>query len=379
MTHAYGSAKDVPAWLRKLSSDNEQMRSSALMDLYGSICHQNWNCPATAYAVPYVIELLQQPSVEQRTDLLEMLADIATCEPLDEATWRENTRVPSLNVPKYISLKDAHAAVAAGIPTYIALLGDPNQAVRVQAAHVLTSFPEYCDDIAPALESALGREVSESGRADLTFALGLLFSSSPERWRRFEPTFEQPESDLLRFVAALIIVRLAKENTPEPVIQYLGAIAQQRETPPSLSAFADLAIIGYEPRAAALDQLLRVGGARLAFLCRPLMERAAGLRAQLGDDQKPFSDGFAFNKLMEWLIITLFDQSLQTAGAEPPPVADLTAEQRDFLLFALDKGYWNYFDFTHWLADHRLPSKRTTLAEYLGVPAPKTHPKRWRC
>ncbi|HEU0027274.1 MAG TPA: hypothetical protein VFQ25_09180 [Ktedonobacterales bacterium] len=164
LTHAYGSAKDVPTWLRQLTSADEQTRRAALMDLYGSICHQNWNCPATAYAVPYVIELLQQPSAQQKAGLLEMLADIASCEPLYEATWRENKGAPAWSVPRHIPLKDAHAAVAIGIPTYLALLDHSDLEIRIQAALVLSAFPEHWADLAPALESALQREPTESGR-----------------------------------------------------------------------------------------------------------------------------------------------------------------------------------------------------------------------
>ncbi len=371
LTHAYGSAKDVPTWLRQLTSANERLRRSALMDLYGSICHQNWNCPATAYAVPYVIEVLQQPSVEQKAGLLEMLADIASCAPLQETAWRENTHVPSYNVPRHIPLKDAHTAVAAGTLTYITLLDDPNLEIRAQAAYVLSAFPEHCDDLWPTLESVLGREASESGRADLTSALGLLATSSPERWRLFEPTFEQPDSDLLRFVAALTITRLAQEDTPEPVIRYLGNIAQQVEAPPSLVNFATLTVVGGEPRTLALNHLLLVGSARRGFLIRPLLDCAAGLRAKLGGGQEPFIDWLIFNEIMEWLIITLFDKhAAETEGVGPPPVADLTGDQRDYLLFVLHQGYWHYANFTGRLADYGLPSQQKALARYLGVPTP---------
>lgn len=370
LTHAYGSAKDVPTWLRQLTSANEKVRRSALMHLYGSICHQSWNCPATAYAVPYVIELLQQPSVEQKAGLLDMLADIAACAPLQEMDWRENTQVPSYRVPRHIPLKDAHTEVAAGIPTYITLLDDPNLETRVQAAHVLSAFPEHCDDLWPALEPILRREPSESGRADLTFALGLLARSSPERWRLFEPAFEQPDSDLLRYVAARTITSLAREDTPEPVIRYLGKIAQHVETPPSLVNVATLTVARGGPRTQALRHLLLVGRARRGFLIRPLLDCAASLRAKLGDGQEPFTDWSIFNWIMEWLIITLFDQHAAEAEGMGPPVADLTADQRDFLLFALHQGYWHFANFTGRLAQYGLPSQQKTLAEYLGVPTP---------
>jgi hypothetical protein len=345
LTHAYGSTKDVPRWLRQLTSSSEKLRVTALNDLYGSICHQNWNCPATAYTVPYVIELLQQPLVEQKAGLLEMLADIASCEPLNEADWRENKHVPSYNVPLRIPLEDAHTAVAEGIPTCITLLGAANLEVRLQAAHVLSAIPERLDDLSPALESALRRETAERGRADLTLALGFLSSSSPTRWRLFERTFEQSESDLLRFVAALVIVMLARQNTPEQVIHYLGDIAQEAVTPPSLVNFETLVMDGGEPRDRALSQLLFVGIARLTFLTGSVLKRAMSLRTKLGAGREPLTDWVTFNNCMEWLIFVLFGERAQT-DMTLPPVASLTADQRDFLVFALQQGYWDYVNFT---------------------------------
>ncbi|HEU0027273.1 MAG TPA: hypothetical protein VFQ25_09175 [Ktedonobacterales bacterium] len=81
---------------------------------------------------------------------------------------------------------------------------------------------------------------------------------------------------------------------------------------------------------------------------------------------------------MQWLISALFDKPTETTGVTPPPVASLTADQRDFLLFALHNGYWYNFNFKRRLADCGLPSTQKTLAEYLGVPAPpeRTNPQK---
>ena len=56
-------------WLRQLASDTEQIRKQAIWHLTGSICHQGWICPATAYAVPFLIELLQEPAVQGKNEV----------------------------------------------------------------------------------------------------------------------------------------------------------------------------------------------------------------------------------------------------------------------------------------------------------------------
>jgi hypothetical protein len=94
------------------------------------------------------------------------------------------------------------------------------------------------------------------------------------------------------------------------------------------------------------------------------------LRAKLGAGREPLTDWVTFNNCMEWLIFVLFGERAQT-DMTLPPVASLTADQRDFLVFTLQQGFWDYVNFTGQLADCRLPSARKALAEYLGVPAPQ--------
>jgi hypothetical protein len=60
LSQAYGSAEEVPVWLRQLTSDDEQVRQQAMGKLGSSIYHQGSLYPATAYAVPYLIALLQE-------------------------------------------------------------------------------------------------------------------------------------------------------------------------------------------------------------------------------------------------------------------------------------------------------------------------------
>ena len=128
--------------------------------------------------------------------------------------------------------------------------------------------------------------------------------------------------------------------------------------------------MGGEPRDRALSQLLFVGIARLTILTGSALKRAMSLRAKLGAGREPLTDCVTFNHCMEWLIFDFFGERAKT-DMTLPPVASLTADQRDFRVFALQQGYWDYINFTGQLADCRLPSMRKALAEYLGVPAPQ--------
>ncbi|MFJ2872338.1 hypothetical protein [Streptomyces sp. NPDC087298] len=75
LQHAYGSAADVPGFLRALAGESEDAASEAVSELYGTILHQGSVYGATARAVPYLAQLA---GAGYRTeDLLVLLGGIA--------------------------------------------------------------------------------------------------------------------------------------------------------------------------------------------------------------------------------------------------------------------------------------------------------------
>ncbi|QDT17702.1 hypothetical protein [Alienimonas californiensis] len=77
LTHAYGSASDVPDLLRTLVSGPEEAAERAIHDLFGNVWHQGTVYPATPHAVPFLLRLLEQgrPWAEQIAVLLGEIAD----------------------------------------------------------------------------------------------------------------------------------------------------------------------------------------------------------------------------------------------------------------------------------------------------------------
>ena len=79
LTHAYGSAEDVPGLLHALQTASPELRGedSPLWELFGNIWHQGTVYAATAYAVPFLIELAADPSTPDRVGILNLLDEIA--------------------------------------------------------------------------------------------------------------------------------------------------------------------------------------------------------------------------------------------------------------------------------------------------------------
>src|SRR5439155_20735667 len=75
--HAYGEATNVPDLLRGLTSDDRDERENALDGLFWSIYHQGTIYDATAPAVPFLLEIVGSPDVQDRHRILDLLAAIA--------------------------------------------------------------------------------------------------------------------------------------------------------------------------------------------------------------------------------------------------------------------------------------------------------------
>src|SRR5579883_3023990 len=77
LTHAYGPAADVPGQIRGLASPVADTRNKALSGLHGNIWHQGSVYKATAYAVPFLIEILEEPGIPGKDEILMLLSRLA--------------------------------------------------------------------------------------------------------------------------------------------------------------------------------------------------------------------------------------------------------------------------------------------------------------
>lgn len=77
LEHAYGSAADVPDLIRALRAADPEIRRKARWHLYGNIFHQGTRYEASAYAAPFLLELLADPTTPERTAILGLLTSLA--------------------------------------------------------------------------------------------------------------------------------------------------------------------------------------------------------------------------------------------------------------------------------------------------------------
>src|SRR5690349_1585950 len=141
LTHAYGSAEDVPDLLRQLASEDEEARSEAIHELYGNIWHQGTVYEASAKAAPFLIELLEAESVEGKDEIMVLLAHLArgtsyhdVHQYLPMLKGQAEKDDGKANIEKeLVWVRDVKAAVRAGEKIYLAFL-DHEEAVMRDSA-----------------------------------------------------------------------------------------------------------------------------------------------------------------------------------------------------------------------------------------------------
>jgi len=210
LTHAYGSATDVPDLLRSLrtASPDLQGEDSPLWQLFGNIWHQGTVYEATAYAVPFLIELAVDRCTPDRVGILSLLAEIA------KGSSYRDVHGNLFNEPDFQQkrsrelswVRGAHDAVTAGFTQFIGLTNEPGD-VRYASVHVLAQLPEHRAAVAAILRKLFREEDRIPYRAGLLLLIGSTGDVSHETLTVLRDAVNS-EVVAERHAAAFSIVRL---------------------------------------------------------------------------------------------------------------------------------------------------------------------------
>ncbi|MCG5437846.1 hypothetical protein [Micromonospora foliorum] len=217
VSHAYGPAIEIPALLRSIKSDSQEVRQGAYGDLVDLLVHQGSRFEASAAVAPHLIDIVADPAVPDRFAACQVLAAVAVG---DESSWLSDRPDPSdmrAEVQRRAPLSreeleaehrdwiaaapneeersarerraewgdveadrdeqrwtiEAYDAVRAGVPVYVAALEASEAAVRLYAAYLLAWFPEEEGLAGPALAGLIRREPDPVVAAAACVAAGL--------------------------------------------------------------------------------------------------------------------------------------------------------------------------------------------------------------
>ncbi|WP_433788811.1 hypothetical protein [Actinoplanes sp. CA-252034] len=213
LTHAYGTAEDVPGWVRGLVDSDPAVREQSLDAMYGAVHHQGDVYDSTVAVVPYLIEALAVPRLPGRDGIAELLTSIVQVGDWpDEADLDEDTIVMRRHAVR------AHTLAVAAAPVLLRLADDTDPEVRAVAPSLLVALAPAVPDLAGLLLGLLGSETDLKVRTGLFEALGSLPLDDATIGRLLELAGSAPASTA---VAALIAVarndpyRVPLDGVPE--------------------------------------------------------------------------------------------------------------------------------------------------------------------
>lgn len=265
LSHAYGSAEDVPDVLRSLVSDDADVREEALSELYGNIWHQGTVYEATAPAVPFLIGLFEHSgevgSTVDRVGILALLEVIADGHSYHDVHGPITRSRSDRDNPEHLDTVQqelgwvwaAQDAVLNGMSVYLELLRHPEPSVRLGAARLIGMLGQYArlDDRVASSEAALTARLETENdpvaRASLVRALGRFWQGSehPEHRAFLMNLLESStEPDLVRFTAAVVVLRLTHSGESARAVRVVletveAALDQYTEIDPQAESPTD--------------------------------------------------------------------------------------------------------------------------------------------
>ncbi|MGW1991305.1 hypothetical protein [Embleya sp. NPDC001921] len=392
LEHAYGSAGDVPAQIRALTSDDSAARERALGALYGNIFHQGSRYEASTFAVPFLVGLAADTATQGRAEILALIGSLTVGydeshlprgldiagrrteveelrsgdrdamrrrveEWVDEAVDARDRRVREMRLRMFdpegsyewarheLAVYDA---VRAQVPRLAGLLDDPDPGVRAGAVYVLAWFPEESEHILPRLLDLLAVEPLPGVEAGILIATALMAAADDAEMadvlRRRLSAGGEP---VVRWAAATGLARLRVLD--EDVVEVLAAavVDPPEQGMPGIP-FHDGDLRGYASLAlVAADRAVGVGAldALLAGLARTSGPSAFAVTA------------------------AVLHVAFGAGRSRPlPRYEELDAVTRKVVhaLAELDEHTWRWADFLLLLRPYNLPGDHAACRRYVG-------------
>jgi hypothetical protein len=177
--------------LRELASSNRDLRQSALKELFACLVHQGTVSEASALAVPFLFELLAEPSTRERDWIAFLLASIGVGKGylevhtgIDEERWRRilAERGTTLEVERQREervVSRVHDELGRGLELLLPFLSEGQSEIRAAVARALSRHVERREAILPALETALASETAGDALDAFREAVALLRGGLP--------------------------------------------------------------------------------------------------------------------------------------------------------------------------------------------------------
>ncbi|MCX4983458.1 PBS lyase [Streptomyces sp. NBC_00572] len=231
--HAYGPADDVPELLRGLASADPAERETALDGMYGAVHHQGDVYDSTLACIPFLLELVADPAVQDRGCIVELLTSIGGIElddddELDELDPDDGEFIPAANYAM------AAAAIAAGSDVFLGLVSDPDPEVRLAAPCALASLHPEPARALTLLRERLTVERDTEVRLALVAAVGRIalrhasLRAETVDWLGWLARAAQDPG--LRLAALTQRARCAPADIPDDIVPWVTGLLEEIRT-----------------------------------------------------------------------------------------------------------------------------------------------------
>ncbi|MET7713152.1 PBS lyase [Streptomyces sp. NPDC005407] len=278
LAHAYGPADDVPHLLFGLASADPAERETALDGMYGAVHHQGDVYDSTLACIPFLIELVANPSVQDRGGIVELLTSIGSID-LDGDDELDPEDEEFEYAANYAM---ASSAVTAGADAFLALVDAEDRGVRLTAPLALATLHDDPELVLGLLRERLGVEPDAEVRFACVEAAGRIALRhqrlAPEVVEWLTGLTRAPYHPGLRLAALAQLARCAPDALPADVVPGVtGLLRELRAEPVTASPAAESA----GPGAASVGPCADSAG-RAAESAGPGAERAAPVAEPVG-------------------------------------------------------------------------------------------------
>ncbi|MFI1394985.1 PBS lyase [Streptomyces sp. NPDC020681] len=240
LEHAYGPADDVPDMLFGLASSDPAERETALDGMYGAVHHQGDVYDSTLACIPFLLELVADPSVQDRGGIVELLTSIGGID-LDGDDELDPEDEEFEYAANYAM---AASAVTAGADVFLALLDAEDRGVRLAVPLALATLHGEPELVLELLRERLGAEQDAEVRFACVEAAGRIalrhgcLSAEVVQWlsRLTRVSYDAG----LRLAALAQLARCAPAELPADVVpDVTGLLRELRSEPVAAAPAAD--------------------------------------------------------------------------------------------------------------------------------------------
>jgi hypothetical protein len=211
--HAYGTAEDVPVLLRALARSDSQV--DALYELFGNIWHQGTVYEASSFAVPFLFELVADPTIARRDEIMGLIGALANGESYlavhaqsglkSGEFWRQKQDFEERLETEQEGVRRTRAAVLEKREVTCRLLKDAMPMVRAGAAYVMSRFPEHVSHFGPLIRQAVREESQSLARAAMLWCLGAIRDVSPDAQAMLDVAAREDADPRQAFAASIAL------------------------------------------------------------------------------------------------------------------------------------------------------------------------------